>query len=51
MNIYTIGFAGKTAKDFFQILMTNQVKQLIDIRLNNSSQLAGFTNIKHYSDR
>lgn len=47
MNIYTIGFAGKTAKDFFQILMTNQVKQLIDIRLNNSSQLAGFTNIKH----
>ncbi len=43
MIIYTIGFTKKTAKEFFSILIDNHVEVLIDIRLNNSSQLAGFT--------
>ena len=42
MNLYTIGFTKKTAEDFFNLLTKNNVKRLIDIRLNNKSQLAGF---------
>jgi uncharacterized protein (DUF488 family) len=41
--IYTIGFAEKTAKEFFTKLKDAGVKTVIDIRLNNKSQLAGFT--------
>jgi uncharacterized protein (DUF488 family) len=42
MNLYTIGFTKKTAAQFFELLIRNNVKRLIDIRLNNKSQLAGF---------
>jgi len=41
--IYTIGFTKKSAEEFFELLKANNVKKLIDIRLNNKSQLAGFT--------
>jgi uncharacterized protein (DUF488 family) len=41
--IYTIGFAGKNAREFFTKLKDAGVKTVIDIRLNNKSQLAGFT--------
>lgn len=41
-QIYTIGFTKKTAKEFFAKLKTAGVKRILDIRLNNSSQLAGF---------
>ena len=47
MNIYTIGFAQKSAEEFFKFLIDNGVNKLIDIRLNNKSQLAGFANAKH----
>ena len=47
MNFYTIGFSKKSAEEFFNILKLNNVIRLIDIRLNNKSQLAGFTNVKH----
>jgi len=47
MNIFTIGFAQKSAEEFFTLLTENKVKKLIDIRLNNKSQLAGFANAKH----
>ena len=47
MNIFTIGFAQKSAEVFFKLLVDNNVKKLIDIRLNNKSQLAGFANVKH----
>ena len=47
MNIFTIGFSQKSAEDFFTLLIQNKVKKLIDIRLNNKSQLAGFANAKH----
>lgn len=42
MEIYTTGFTQKTAEQFFQALKQAKIKQLLDIRLNNSSQLAGF---------
>jgi uncharacterized protein (DUF488 family) len=42
-KIYTIGFTGKSAEMFFNLLKKNSIKKLIDIRLNNVSQLAGFT--------
>lgn len=42
IKLYTIGFTKKTAKQFFELLKKNQVNKLIDIRINNSSQLAGF---------
>lgn len=41
--IYTIGFAGKNAHEFFTKLKDSGVKAVIDVRLNNTSQLAGFT--------
>ncbi|RUM58108.1 MAG: hypothetical protein DSY85_00160 [Marinomonas sp.] len=42
MNIYTIGFTKKNAETFFNFLKESNVKTLIDVRLNNVSQLAGF---------
>jgi uncharacterized protein (DUF488 family) len=43
MKIFTIGFTKKSAETFFTRLKNAEVKRLIDIRLNNVSQLAGFT--------
>ena len=43
MTIYTIGFTKKTAEQFFETLKASAIELLIDIRLNNRSQLAGFT--------
>ena len=42
MKIFTIGFTQKTAKQFFELLSSNHVDIVIDVRLNNKSQLAGF---------
>lgn len=42
MDIYTIGFTKKNAETFFNFLKLANVKTLIDVRLNNVSQLAGF---------
>ncbi len=42
VKLFTIGFTKKTAEDFFTRLTRAGVKRLIDIRLNNVSQLAGF---------
>jgi uncharacterized protein (DUF488 family) len=41
--IYTIGFTKKTAEEFFTKLKNSGVKRIIDVRLNNTSQLAGFS--------
>ncbi len=43
MNIYTIGFTRKGAAEFFGTLRSAAIKNVIDIRLQNTSQLAGFT--------
>jgi uncharacterized protein (DUF488 family) len=48
-KLYTIGFAGKSAEEFFSLLKKARVKILLDIRLNNVSQLAGFTKGKDLS--
>jgi len=42
MKTYTIGFTKKNAETFFKFLRDNEVSKLIDVRLNNISQLAGF---------
>lgn len=42
MKIYTIGFTKKTARRFFGALKDSGAKRLVDVRLNNQSQLAGF---------
>lgn len=38
----TIGFAGKTAEEFFRLLQEAQVEKLIDVRLNRGGQLSGY---------
>jgi uncharacterized protein (DUF488 family) len=43
IDIFTIGFAQKNAREFFTKLKEAGVKTVIDVRLNNISQLAGFT--------
>ena len=43
MTIYTIGFTKKSARTFFSKLKQSGAKRLLDVRLNNASQLAGFT--------
>jgi uncharacterized protein (DUF488 family) len=42
LQTYTIGFTKKSAKTFFSKLHEAGVARVVDVRLNNSSQLAGF---------
>ncbi|HEY2609114.1 DUF488 domain-containing protein [Paraburkholderia sp. RL18-103-BIB-C] len=42
VRVATIGFAGKSAQNFFDLLKSAEVRTVLDIRLNNTSQLAGF---------
>jgi len=42
MNVYTIGFTKKNAETFFKFIRASNIKTLIDVRLNNVSQLSGF---------
>jgi uncharacterized protein (DUF488 family) len=42
MEIYSIGFTQKSAAEFFGSLKSHGIRRLLDVRLNNSSQLAGF---------
>ncbi|OGU14397.1 MAG: hypothetical protein A2X61_12870 [Ignavibacteria bacterium GWB2_35_12] len=42
IRLLTIGFTKKTAQQFFELLKKNGVNKLIDIRINNTSQLSGF---------
>ncbi|ACZ39260.1 DUF488 family protein [Sphaerobacter thermophilus] len=41
--LYTIGFTQRSAESFFETLRRHGVSRLIDVRANNTSQLAGFT--------
>lgn len=43
MKIYTIGFTKKSAEEFFLKIRKTGAKRLVDVRLNNVSQLAGFS--------
>jgi uncharacterized protein (DUF488 family) len=40
--LYTIGFTGKTAEEFFRLLEEAQVRKVVDIRENRIGQLSGF---------
>lgn len=42
MKLYTIGFTKKSAQKFFGLLREAGVTSLVDVRLNNVSQLSGF---------
>lgn len=42
MKLFTIGFTKKTAETFFGLLRGSGAKRVVDVRLNNVSQLAGF---------
>lgn len=42
MSLYTIGFTKHSAENFFETLKSAGVTKLIDIRINKTSQLAGF---------
>jgi uncharacterized protein (DUF488 family) len=41
--VYTIGFTKKSAEAFFESIQRAKIKRLLDVRLNNSSQLAAFS--------
>ena len=43
VQLFTIGFAGTTAEQFFTSLRQAGVKRVVDVRLNNTSQLAAFS--------
>ncbi len=45
IRLYTIGFTKKSAEQFFTTLRNNDIRNVIDIRLNNTSQLAGFAKL------
>ena len=42
MKLFTIGFTKKSADRFFGLLRTSGARRVVDVRLNNVSQLAGF---------
>ncbi|MGK7875953.1 MAG: DUF488 family protein [Xenococcaceae cyanobacterium] len=46
IDLFTIGFTKKSAQQFFETLMKAGVKRVVDTRLNNVSQLAGFAKRK-----
>jgi uncharacterized protein (DUF488 family) len=46
VEIYTIGFTQTTAEHFFNRLADARIERLLDVRLNNTSQLAGFAKAK-----
>lgn len=42
LTIYSIGFTQRSAEDFFGTLRNAGIRRLMDVRLNNTSQLAAF---------
>jgi uncharacterized protein (DUF488 family) len=42
MKVFTIGFTKTSARSFFTRLQNAGVRRVVDVRLNNISQLAGF---------
>lgn len=53
-KIFTIGFTGKPASRFFELLENNGVTKIIDTRISNSSQLSGFakgSDLRYFAKR
>ncbi len=46
IKLYTIGFTQKSAQEFFDLLKSAGVRRIVDVRLNVTSQLAGFAKQK-----
>lgn len=42
MKLFTVGFTKKSARRFFELLRSSGARRVVDVRLNNVSQLAGF---------
>jgi uncharacterized protein (DUF488 family) len=42
IKVYTIGFTNKSAQSFFDLILKHEIQTMVDTRLNNRSQLAGF---------
>jgi uncharacterized protein (DUF488 family) len=54
VKLFTIGFTKTTAEKFFSRLQNSGAKKLVDVRLNNVSQLAGFAkrdDLRYFADR
>jgi uncharacterized protein (DUF488 family) len=54
VKIWTIGFAGHSAEEFFGTLVEAGIERLVDVRLRNTSQLAGFAkrdDLAYFLDR
>jgi uncharacterized protein (DUF488 family) len=54
IKLFTIGFTNKTAEKFFDLLINSDVTNIIDIRINNVSQLAGFakeSDLKYFAKK
>ena len=54
MKLFTIGFTKTSAEGFFNRLSQANVRKLIDVRLNNVSQLSGFAkkdDLKYFSKK
>ena len=52
MKIFTIGFTKHSAEQFFSLLKASGARRIVDVRLNNVSQLAGFAkmnDLKYFS--
>ena len=43
MKLFTIGFTQRNAENFFGDVIQSGTRQIVDVRLNNVSQLAGFS--------
>jgi uncharacterized protein (DUF488 family) len=42
LKLFTIGFTKKSARRFFELLRSSGARRIVDVRLNNISQLAGY---------
>lgn len=54
MKTYTIGFTKKKAAEFFSLIADNNISRVVDVRLNNFSQLSGFAkkdDLKYFLER
>ena len=49
MKLFTIGYSGKTARELFGILVKNQVRKVLDIRLKNANSYCFYTHKRDFS--
>ena len=47
MKVFTIGFTKKSARTFFAKLRESGAQRIVDVRLNNVSQFAGFAKLRN----